>query len=83
MIDFYRRLVLHILALLITGELITSCSFPLLGSINYPGNKAKQATLLLPPNILEEPSDYRSLPQNSIATRLQLDQMRKVVSTSS
>ncbi|MFD1556562.1 outer membrane protein assembly factor BamC [Paraburkholderia silviterrae] len=62
MSDFHQRLAARALALLMAGGLVAGCSSPTPGKIDYRSDgKAKQASLAVPPNMLDEASDQRSM----------------------
>ncbi|MEM5325378.1 outer membrane protein assembly factor BamC [Paraburkholderia sp. JHI2823] len=62
MSDFHQRLAARALALLMAGGLVAGCSSPTPGKIDYRSDaKAKQSSLAVPPNMLDEASDQRSL----------------------
>ncbi|WP_042301159.1 outer membrane protein assembly factor BamC [Paraburkholderia kururiensis] len=79
MTDFYQRLATRTAALLMAGGLVAGCSSPTPGAIDYRSDtRAKQSTLAVPPNMLEETADQRSLPPQGGATTLsQLEQVQK------
>ena len=71
MSDFHQRLAARALALLMAGGLVAGCSSPTPGKIDYRSDaKAKQASLAVPPNMLDETSDQRSLPPQGGETSL-------------
>ncbi|QGZ61179.1 outer membrane protein assembly factor BamC [Paraburkholderia acidisoli] len=62
MSDFHQRLATRAVALLMAGGLVAGCSSPTPGKIDYRSDaKAKQASLAVPPNMLDETSDQRTL----------------------
>jgi outer membrane protein assembly factor BamC len=64
MSDFHQRLASRAAALLMAGGLVAGCSSPSPGKIDYRSDskvKAPQASLALPPNMLDETADERSL----------------------
>lgn len=62
MSDFHQRLAARALVLLMAGGLVAGCSSPTPGKIDYRSDaKAKQSSLAVPPNMLDEASDQRSL----------------------
>ncbi|WP_322106519.1 outer membrane protein assembly factor BamC [Paraburkholderia sp. J41] len=62
MSDFHQRLATRAAALLMAGGLVAGCSSPTPGKIDYRSDaKAKQASLAVPPNMLDETSDQRTL----------------------
>ena len=62
MSDFHQRLASRAAALLMAGGLVAGCSSPSPGKIDYRSDsKVKQASLAIPPNLLDESSDERSL----------------------
>jgi len=71
MSDFHQRLAARALALLMAGGLVAGCSSPTPGKIDYRSDaKAKQASLAVPPNMLDETADQRSLPPQGGETSL-------------
>ncbi|WP_213296389.1 outer membrane protein assembly factor BamC [Paraburkholderia sacchari] len=71
MSDFHQRLAARALALLMAGGLVAGCSSPTPGKIDYRSDaKAKQASLAVPPNLLDETGDQRSLPPQGGETSL-------------
>lgn len=71
MSDFHQRLAARALALLMAGGLVAGCSSPTPGKIDYRSDaKAKQASLAVPPNMLDESADQRSLPPQGGETSL-------------
>ncbi|MCG5077393.1 outer membrane protein assembly factor BamC [Paraburkholderia tagetis] len=71
MSDFHQRLAARALALLMAGGLVAGCSSPTPGKIDYRSDaKAKQASLAVPPNMLDEAGDQRSLPPQGGETSL-------------
>jgi outer membrane protein assembly factor BamC len=57
--------------LLLAGGLIAGCSSPSPTKVDYKSDsKSKEASLAVPPNMLEETSDQRSLPPQGGATSL-------------
>lgn len=71
MSDFHQRLAARAFALLMAGGLVAGCSSPTPGKIDYRSDaKAKQASLAVPPNMLDETSDQRSLPPQGGETSL-------------
>ncbi|MGV2289288.1 outer membrane protein assembly factor BamC [Trinickia sp. YCB016] len=58
-------------ALLLAGGLVAGCSSPSPTKVDYKSDsKSKQVSLAVPPNMLEETSDQRSLPPQGGATSL-------------
>jgi outer membrane protein assembly factor BamC len=71
MSDFHQRLAARALALLMAGGLVAGCSSPSPTKIDYRSDaKAKQASLAVPPNMLDETADQRSLPPQGGETSL-------------
>jgi len=71
MSDFHQRLATRALALLMAGGLVAGCSSPTPGKIDYRSDaKAKESSLAVPPNMLDETSDQRSLPPQGGETSL-------------
>ncbi|MFC5427575.1 outer membrane protein assembly factor BamC [Paraburkholderia denitrificans] len=65
MSDFHQRLAIRAVAFLMAGGLVAGCSSPSAPKIDYRSDiktKAKESTLAIPPNMLDETSDQRSLP---------------------
>jgi outer membrane protein assembly factor BamC len=63
MSEFHQRLAIRGVALLMAGGLVAGCSTPSPTKIDYRSDgKAKQSSLAVPPNMLDETSDQRSLP---------------------
>lgn len=59
-------------ALVLAGGLIAGCSSPSPTQIDYKSDsKSKQASLAVPPNLLEEAPDQRSLPRKADRLRFQ------------
>jgi outer membrane protein assembly factor BamC len=67
-------------ALVLAGGLIAGCSSPSPTQVDYKSDsKSKQVSLAVPPNLLEETSDQRSLPpQGGEASLSSLQQVQKV-----
>jgi outer membrane protein assembly factor BamC len=71
MSDFHQRLAARAFALLMAGGLVAGCSSPTPGKIDYRSDaKAKQSSLAVPPNMLDETADQRSLPPQGGETSL-------------
>jgi outer membrane protein assembly factor BamC len=66
-------------ALVLAGGLVAGCSSPSPTQVDYKSDsKSKQASLAVPPNLLEETSDQRSLPpQGGEASLSSLQQVQK------
>ncbi|PXW26470.1 outer membrane protein assembly factor BamC [Paraburkholderia caballeronis] len=63
MSDFHQRLASRAAALLMAGGLVAGCSSPSPGKIDYRSDsRTKQVSLAVPPNMLDENPDQRSLP---------------------
>ncbi|HLX01075.1 MAG TPA: outer membrane protein assembly factor BamC [Trinickia sp.] len=67
-------------ALLLAGGLVAGCSSPSPTKVDYKSDsKSKQVSLAVPPNLLEETSDQRSLPPQGGSTSLSsLEQTQQV-----
>jgi outer membrane protein assembly factor BamC len=81
MTDFrVTRPVLKVAALLMAGGLVAGCGTSSPDAINYKSDaRAKQSSLAVPPNLLDETSDQRSLPPQGGETSLSaLQQVQKV-----
>jgi outer membrane protein assembly factor BamC len=81
MTDFrVTKPVLQVAVLLIAGGLVAGCSTSSPDAINYKSDaRAKQSSLAVPPNLLDETADQRSLPPQGGETSLsQLQQVQKV-----
>jgi len=74
------RPVLKVAALLMAGGLVAGCGTSPPDAINYKSDaRAKQSSLAVPPNLLDESSDQRSLPPQGGETSLSaLQQVQKV-----
>jgi len=71
MSDFHQRLAIRAVAFLMAGGLVAGCSSPSPTKIDYRSDaKAKQSSLAVPPNMLDETSDQRSLPPQGGQTSL-------------
>ncbi|HTR08852.1 MAG TPA: outer membrane protein assembly factor BamC [Paraburkholderia sp.] len=71
MSDFHQRLATRAVALLMAGGLVAGCSSPTPGKIDYRSDaKAKESSLAVPPNMLDETADQRSLPPQGGETSL-------------
>ncbi|RQH07753.1 outer membrane protein assembly factor BamC [Paraburkholderia dinghuensis] len=71
MSEFHQRLATRGVALLMAGGLVAGCSSPSPTKIDYRSDaKAKQSSLAVPPNMLDETSDQRSLPPQGGETSL-------------
>ncbi|WP_233863000.1 outer membrane protein assembly factor BamC [Paraburkholderia adhaesiva] len=71
MSEFHQRLATRGVALLMVGGLVAGCSSPSPTKIDYRSDaKAKQSSLAVPPNMLDETSDQRSLPPQGGETSL-------------
>ncbi|GLU34820.1 outer membrane protein assembly factor BamC [Trinickia caryophylli] len=77
MIDF--RFTSRFAMLVVAGGLVAACSSPSPTQVDYKSDsKSKQASLAVPPNLLEETSDQRSLPPQGGQTSLSsLQQVQK------
>lgn len=75
-----QRFTSRFAALVLTGGLVAGCSSPTPTQVDYKSDsKSKQASLAVPPNLLEETPDQRSLPPESGQTSLsQLQQVQQV-----
>jgi len=71
---------LKMVVLLMAGGLVAGCGTSNTDAINYKSDgRAKQSSLAVPPNLLEETVDQRSLPpQGGQATLSELQQVQKV-----
>ncbi|OTP69375.1 outer membrane protein assembly factor BamC [Caballeronia sordidicola] len=81
MTDFrVNKPALKVAALLLAGGLVAGCSTSSPNAINYKSDsRSKQASLAVPPNLLEESGDQRSLPpQGGQASLSDLQQTQKV-----
>src|SRR6202012_121265 len=81
MTDFrVTKPVLQVALLLIAGGLVAGCGTSSPDAINYKSDaRAKQSSLAVPPNLLDETADQRSLPPQGGETSLcQLQQVQKV-----
>jgi outer membrane protein assembly factor BamC len=71
MSDFHQRLAMRAVALLMAGGLVAGCSSPSPTKIDYRSDsKAKESSLAVPPNMLDETADQRSLPPQGGETSL-------------
>lgn len=71
MSDFHQRLAIRAVALLMAGGLVAGCSAPSPTKIDYRSDsKAKESSLAVPPNMLDETPDQRSLPPQGGETSL-------------
>jgi outer membrane protein assembly factor BamC len=71
MSEFHQRLAVRGVALLMAGGLVAGCSTPSPTKIDYRSDgKAKQSSLAVPPNMMDETSDQRSLPPQGGETSL-------------
>ena len=71
MSEFHQRLAIRGVALLMAGGLVAGCSSPSPTKIDYRSDaKAKQSSLAVPPNMLDETADQRSLPPQGGETSL-------------
>jgi len=71
MSDFHQRLAIRAVALLMAGGLVAGCSSPSPTKIDYRSDqKAKESSLAVPPNMLDETADQRSLPPQGGETSL-------------
>ncbi len=62
MSDFHQRLAIRAVALLMAGGLVAGCSTPSPTKIDYRSDqKAKESSLAVPPNLLDEAPDQRSM----------------------
>ena len=67
-------------ALVLAGGLVAGCSSPSPTQVDYRSDsKSKQASLAVPPNLLEETSDQRSLPP--LGGQTSLSSLRQVQKT--
>ncbi|KVW33099.1 outer membrane protein assembly factor BamC [Burkholderia ubonensis] len=65
------RLTKRFAAVLATGALVAGCSSPSATKVDYKSDsKSKEVSLAVPPNMLEETADQRSLPPQGGATSL-------------
>ncbi|SAL28373.1 putative lipoprotein-like protein [Caballeronia sordidicola] len=81
MTDFrVNKPALKVAALLMAGGLVAGCGTSSPNAINYKSDsRSKQASLAVPPNLLEESGDQRSLPpQGGQASLSDLQQVQKV-----
>jgi outer membrane protein assembly factor BamC len=81
MTDFrVTKPVLQVAVLLMAGGLVAGCGTSSPDAINYKSDaRAKQSSLAIPPNLLDETADQRSLPPQGGETSLsQLQQVQKV-----
>jgi outer membrane protein assembly factor BamC len=81
MTDFrVNKPALKVAALLMVGGLVAGCGTSSPNAINYKSDsRSKQASLAVPPNLLEESGDQRSLPpQGGQASLSDLQQVQKV-----
>ena len=81
MTDFrVNKPALKVAALLLVGGLVTGCGTSSPNAINYKSDsRSKQASLAVPPNLLDETGDQRSLPpQGGQASLSDLQQVQKV-----
>ncbi|AMM14194.1 MAG: outer membrane protein assembly factor BamC [Pseudomonadota bacterium] len=81
MTDFrVNKPALKVAALLLAGGLVAGCGTSSPNAINYKSDsRSKQASLAVPPNLLEESGDQRSLPpQGGQASLSDLQQTQKV-----
>ncbi len=84
MTDFrLTRPALKVAALLMAGGLVAGCGSSNPNAVNYKSDsRAKQSTLAVPPNLLDETTDQRSLPpEGGVATLSQLQQVQKTAPT--
>lgn len=84
MTDFrLTRPALKVAALLMAGGLVAGCGTSNPNAVNYKSDsRAKQSTLAVPPNLLDETTDQRSLPpEGGEATLSQLQQVQKAAPT--
>ncbi|KVV12264.1 outer membrane protein assembly factor BamC [Burkholderia ubonensis] len=74
------RLTKRFAAVLATGALVAGCSSPSPTKVDYKSDsKSKEVSLAVPPNMLEETADQRSLPPQGGATSLSaLQQVQQV-----
>jgi len=80
MTDFrVNKPALKVAALLMVGGLVAGCGTSSPDAINYKSDsRSKQASLAVPPNLLDETGDQRSLPpQGGQATLSDLQQVQK------
>jgi len=71
MSDFHQRLASRAAALLMAGGLVAGCSSPSPGKFDYRSDsKTRQTSLAVPPNMLDESADQRSLPPENGQTSL-------------
>jgi len=71
MTDFHQRLAIRAVAFLMVGGLVAGCSTPSPTKIDYRSDaKAKASSLAVPPNMLDETADQRSLAPQSGETSL-------------
>jgi outer membrane protein assembly factor BamC len=81
MTDFrVNKPALKVAALLMVGGLVAGCGTSSPNAINYKSDsRSKQASLAVPPNLIEESGDQRSLPpQGGQASLSDLQQVQKV-----
>ncbi|RAC64612.1 outer membrane protein assembly factor BamC [Burkholderia multivorans] len=74
-----RRLTMRFAAVLATGALVAGCGTSSPTKVDYKSDsKSKEASLAVPPNMLDETADQRSLPPQGGATSLSaLQQVRQ------
>ena len=71
MSDFHQRLAIRAVAFLMAGGLVAGCSTSSPTKIDYRSDaKAKASSLAIPPNLLDETADQRSLAPQSGQTSL-------------
>jgi outer membrane protein assembly factor BamC len=78
MSDFHQRLAIRAVALLMAGGLVAGCSSPSPTKIDYRSDqKAKESSLAVPPNLLDETPDQRSMaPQGGETSLSSLKQVQ-------
>ncbi|WP_028224348.1 outer membrane protein assembly factor BamC [Paraburkholderia ferrariae] len=78
MTAFHQRLAIRAAALLMAGGLVAGCSSPSPTKIDYRSDsKAKESSLAVPPNMLDETADQRSLaPQGGETSLSSLQQVQ-------
>jgi outer membrane protein assembly factor BamC len=81
-----RRLTSRFAALLVAGGLVAGCSSPSPTQIDYKSDsKSKETSLAVPPNMIEETADQRSLPpqggETSLSTLKQVQETAPVTNT--
>ncbi len=81
-----RRLTSRFAALLVAGGLVAGCSAPSPTQIDYKSDsKSKEVSLAVPPNMIEETADQRSLPpqggETSLSTLKQVQDTAPVTNT--